>query len=102
MNKQISIPSIRHILTVEEAASYLNCSSDTIYSMTHFPDGSDGVLPHFHMGKAIRFYQALLDLWIINNSQGLAPKDLIDFKKAYLNNVGRKEMELSQSEVSHG
>jgi hypothetical protein len=69
--------------------------------MAHFPDKSDGVLPHFHFGKAIRFYRDLLDLWIIRNNSGFEAKLLIDFQKAYMNNVGRKEVETNRNEVTH-
>jgi excisionase family DNA binding protein len=98
----VEILNQKKILTVDEAAQYLNISKDTVYSMAHFPDKSEGTLPHFHFGKVIRFYRDLLDLWIIKNSSGLDSKLLIDFQKAYLNNVGRKEVETTKNEVSHG
>jgi excisionase family DNA binding protein len=91
----------KRIFTVDEAAHYLTISKDTVYSMAHFPDGADGVLPHFHFGKSIRFYRDLLDLWIIKNTSGFDAKLLIDFQKSYLNNVGRKEVETHGNEVSH-
>jgi len=91
----------KKILTVEEAAQYLTISKDTVYSTAHFPDGSDCVLPHFQFGKAIRFYRDLLDLWVITNSSGLDAKLLIDFQKAYINNIGRKEVETNRNEATH-
>lgn len=102
MNSEaIELLNRKRILTVEDAAQYLAISKDTVYSMAHFPDGSEGVLPHFHFGKSIRFYRDLLDLWIIRSINGFDAKLLIDFQNAYINNVGRKEVETNRNGVSH-
>lgn len=90
------------VLNPKQAAVFLNCSTDTVYSMTHLPNGEDGSLPHFHFGKAIRYYQPALELWIINNLKGFQNRELIDLKKKLVDTIGnRKEIEPSQQGVSH-
>ncbi len=95
--------SSKKVMTVEEAAKYLAVHKDTLYGMLHRPDGSDAEIPHFHVGKgnrSIRIFRELLDVWIINGTEGLPNNELIAFRRAYINNVGRDVVE-RQTEVTH-
>lgn len=49
------------LLTVKDAAAYLNVSEVTIYRMI-----KSGTLPHMRVGRGIRFSQDALDEYISN------------------------------------
>jgi excisionase family DNA binding protein len=105
MDSRIEHLNQKKIFTVGEAAQYLTVHKDTLYDMLHTPDGDDNDFPHFHVGKGdrtIRIFRDLLDLWVIENNKGIKNQELIAFRKAYMNNIGRNVIEPQSSEVTHG
>jgi len=47
------------LMTMQEVAEYLQCSRSTVRRWV-----GRGVLPHYRMGKLVRFRRAELDRWL--------------------------------------
>lgn len=48
-------------MTAKEAAQYLGCTPYTIYKLARNKE-----VPHWHIGRSVRFSKSTLDQWIKN------------------------------------
>jgi excisionase family DNA binding protein len=60
--------SLKEYLTILELSEYLNIKRSTLYSMVEF-----GKIPHYRIGRLIRFKMSDVEAWMRNNGQ--APSD---------------------------
>jgi excisionase family DNA binding protein len=62
-------------MTAREVAAYLNCSTDTVRRLA-----AGGQLPHYRLGRMVRFRRAEVDNWLgaSRRSQDEAAPRLID------------------------
>ena len=72
-------------LTVKELASYIKVKEKTLYNFI-----SHGAIPHYRIGKLIRFKQSEIDIWI-NSKKAVPLKKKVDdiIKSAYTPLKGR-------------
>jgi excisionase family DNA binding protein len=56
------------LMTMQEVAEYLQCSLSTVRRWV-----GRGVVPHYRMGKMIRFRRAELDRWLDTYREGNWP-----------------------------
>lgn len=55
---------IKKILTAEEVANILNVSKETVYRLSRRNE-----IPHFYMGRLLRFSETEIINWINGNKQ---------------------------------
>jgi len=48
-----------NLMTPDEVAEYLGVQKSTIYQWTH-----QGFIPHYKLGKNVRFRQVIIDRWL--------------------------------------
>ncbi len=53
------------LMTVKEVAGYLSIKESTIYNMT-----MRETIPHFHIGRLLRFKRDAIDKWLLD-AQGI-------------------------------
>lgn len=58
------------LLTAPEVAAYLRCSASTVRRLA-----GRGVIPHYRLGKMVRFRRRELDAWLAGNRVGELPID---------------------------
>ena len=56
------------LITAKQVAEYLNCSVSTVRRLV-----VNGGIPHFRLGKLIRFRRSDIDLWLGKYREGEAP-----------------------------
>ncbi|MEW6750597.1 MAG: helix-turn-helix domain-containing protein [Candidatus Latescibacterota bacterium] len=56
------------LLTTGELATYLSCSRSTVRRLT-----ARGELPHYRLGRMVRFRRGEVDLWLARCRAGPAP-----------------------------
>ena len=57
-------------MTAADVARYLSCSISTVRRMV-----ARGEVPHFRLGKLIRFRRAEIDLWLTQHHEGELPAE---------------------------
>ena len=57
------------LLTASQVADYLNCSVSTIRRLV-----VRGGIPHFRLGKLVRFRRGDIDSWLIKYREGEPPE----------------------------
>ncbi len=58
------------LLTAPEVAAYLRCSVSTVRRLV-----GRGEIPHYRLGKMVRFRRREVDVWLRANSVGELPAD---------------------------
>ena len=56
------------LMTAGEVASYLRCSISTVRRLTR-----RGELPHYRLGKIVRFRRDEIDAWLAGRHEGAVP-----------------------------
>lgn len=64
------------LMRVKEIAEYLNVPESTIYNLT-FREA----IPHYHIGKVLRFKKSDVDKWLESNSQGVSNSESLSKRK---------------------
>ena len=58
------------LMIATEVAQYLNCSISTVRRLV-----MKSTIPHFRLGKLVRFRRSDIDAWLSDNRQGELPAD---------------------------
>jgi len=58
------------LMTAGEVASYLNCSLSTVRRLVARDE-----IPHFRLGKMVRFKRGQIDAWLILHQAGKVPAE---------------------------
>jgi excisionase family DNA binding protein len=61
-------------MTARDAATYLRCSVSTVRRLVHA-----GELPHYRLGKMVRFRRSEIDAWLVLHHEGNLPPDPVVF-----------------------
>ena len=61
------------LITAKQVADYFNCSVSTIRRLV-----VNGRIPHFRLGKLIRFRRSDIDLWLGKYREGEVPESSKD------------------------
>ncbi|MEI6608874.1 MAG: helix-turn-helix domain-containing protein [Deltaproteobacteria bacterium] len=82
-------------LKIEDISDYLNIKKKTLYAMVE-----SGEIPHFRIGRLIRFKRDDVDLWmeakkVIGSNQTVKPKRLFkpNTRNQYIDKVVRKTID---------
>lgn len=60
---------MRELITTEDVAKILRLSNVTVRKMV-----SDGRIPHFKVGRSVRFDPSVLERWLMKQRRGAAAK----------------------------
>lgn len=58
------------LMTAHEVGRYLNCSVTTVRRLV-----GRGEIPHFRLGKLVRFRRSEIDAWLLQHHEGELPPD---------------------------
>lgn len=58
------------LMTVSDVSAYLRCSASTVRRLV-----SRSEIPHFRLGKLVRFRRSELDAWLVRYHEGQLPAD---------------------------
>lgn len=58
------------LMTVSEVSRYLGCSVSTVRRLV-----GRSQIPHFRLGKLVRFRRTELDAWLVQHHEGQVPAD---------------------------
>ncbi len=74
-------------LTVKEAGNFLNIKEKTIYALVN-----QGLMPHYRIGKMVRFDQDELEIWM-RSKRAISVKTQVDkiVRSAYTSSHGRPD-----------
>jgi excisionase family DNA binding protein len=61
------------LLTTEEISELLGVKLSTIYHWTHI-----GYIPHFKLGRFVRFREAVVHKWLESKARNGRPKRVVD------------------------
>lgn len=59
------------VITINEAAQLLGCSQSFIYRRL---DKGIAPLPHFYVGRSLRFRRSDLERWIVERTEAATPR----------------------------
>ena len=62
------------LMNARDAATYLRCSVSTVRRLVH-----TGELPHYRLGKMVRFRRSEIDGWLALHHEGNLPADSVVF-----------------------
>jgi excisionase family DNA binding protein len=58
------------LMTAQEVSRYLNCSVTTVRRLV-----GKAEIPHFKLGKMVRFRRSEIDAWLLQHHEGELPAD---------------------------